>query len=60
MVAVFDLTQNPFHLLDVSVRRRREDVVEAHEKALADGRADEAVLMRAPASRPHSTETNGS
>jgi hypothetical protein len=47
VAAVFDLTQNPFHLLDASVRARREEVVEAHEEALANGRADEAALIRA-------------
>lgn len=47
MAAAFDLTQNPFHLLDLSIRAGREEVVEAHEEALADGRADEGVLIRA-------------
>lgn len=47
MAAAFDLTQNPFHLLDLSIRAGREEVVEAHEEALADGRADEGVLVRA-------------
>ena len=47
MVAAFDLTQNPFHLLGLSIRARREEVVEVHEEALADGRADEGVLVRA-------------
>ncbi len=47
MAAAFDLTQNPFHLLDLSIRAGRDEVVEAHEEALADGRADEGVLVRA-------------
>ena len=47
MAAHFDLTQSPFHLLGLSIRASREEVVDAHEEALADGRADEAVLMRA-------------
>lgn len=47
MAAAFDLTSNPFHLLSLSVRARREQVVEAHEEALADGRADEPALARA-------------
>ena len=47
MAPAFDLTQNPFHLLGLSIRARREEVVEAHEDALADGRTDEDVLARA-------------
>ena len=47
MAAHFDLTQSPFHLLGLSIRASREVVVDAHEEALADGRADEAVLVRA-------------
>ena len=47
MAAHFDLTQSPFHLLGLSIRASREEVVDAHEEALADGRADEAVLVRA-------------
>lgn len=47
MSPAFDLVQNPFHLLGLSVRAHREKVVEAYEDALADNRADEAVLMRA-------------
>ena len=47
MAAHFDLTQSPFHLLALSIRASREEVVDAHEEALADGRADEAVLVRA-------------
>lgn len=47
MAAAFDLNQNPFFLLSLSIRARREEVVEAHEEALADGRADEVVLARA-------------
>ncbi len=47
MAAAFDLTKNPFHLLGVSIRARREEIVEAHEEALVDGRSDEGVLVRA-------------
>lgn len=47
MASDFDLTRNPFYLLDLSIRARREQVVEAHEEALADGRADEGDLLRA-------------
>ena len=47
MLEVFDLTQNPFHLLGLSIRAGRGEVVEGHEEALADGQADEGVLDRA-------------
>ena len=47
MTSAFDLTRNPFYLLDLSIRARREQVVEAHEEALADGRADEGDLLKA-------------
>ena len=47
MTTVFDLTKNPFHLLELSIRARKETVVEMHEEAIADGRADEVVLARA-------------
>lgn len=47
MPAAFDLTNNPFHLLDISVRDHRERVVEAHEEVLASGRVDEGVLAKA-------------
>ena len=47
MAPAFDLTQNAFHLLGLSIRASRHEVVEAHEDALADGRADEDVLVRA-------------
>jgi len=43
----FDLTSNPFHLLAVSARAMREDIVAAHDDALADGQQDEATLQRA-------------
>lgn len=47
MSAAFDLTQNPFNLLGTSIRATREQLVEAHEVALTDGRAEEADLVRA-------------
>ena len=47
MATHFDLTQSPFHLLGLSIRASREEVVDAHEEALADGRANEAALVRA-------------
>ena len=47
MAPAFDLTQNAFHLLGLSIRASRHEVVETHEDALADGRADEDVLVRA-------------
>ena len=47
MAAAFDLTQNPFHLLNLSIRAGREEVAEAHEEALADGQTDEDELIRA-------------
>lgn len=43
----FDLTKNPFHLLDLSIRASREEVVDAHEEALTAGRADESLLIQA-------------
>ena len=47
MTAHFDLTQSPFHLLSLSVRADRQEVVDGFEEALADGRIDEDVLARA-------------
>jgi hypothetical protein len=47
VVAVFDLTTNPFWLLRTSVRARKQDVVDALESAIADDRASEADLLRA-------------
>lgn len=41
------LTKNPFHLLDLSIRASREEVVDAYEEALATGRADENLLVQA-------------
>ena len=47
LAVVFDLTQNPFHLLNLSIRASREEVAEAYEEALANGQADENALVRA-------------
>lgn len=47
MSAIFDLTQNPFHLLGLSIRARQDEVVEAYEEALANGRTEEGVLTGA-------------
>ena len=47
MTGHFDLTQSPFHLLSLSVRADRQEVVDGFEEALADGRIDEDVLARA-------------
>ena len=47
MTAHFDLTQSPFHLLSLSTRADRQEVVDGFEEALADGRVDEDVLARA-------------
>lgn len=47
MTAPFDLTQSPFHLLSLSIRANRQEVVDGFEEALADGRIDEDVLARA-------------
>ena len=45
--AIFDLTENPFHLLNLSLRADRSEIADAYEDALADGRADEPTLQRA-------------
>jgi hypothetical protein len=47
VVAVFDLTTNPFWLLRTSVRARKQDVIDALESAIADDLASEADLLRA-------------
>lgn len=47
MSAAFDLSLNPFHVLNVSVRANREDISSAFHDALAQGRSEEAVLHRA-------------
>ena len=47
LAVAFDITKNPFHLLGTSVRARMEEIVSAYEDALAEGRADERVLLDA-------------
>lgn len=47
MAAAFDLTRNPFCLLNLSIRAGREEIAEAYEEALSDGQADEEELIRA-------------
>jgi hypothetical protein len=47
MPATFELTTNPFHILSVSLRTRKDDIAAAHDEALADHLWPEAVLWRA-------------
>lgn len=47
MAGSFDITTNPFHLLGISSRARMTEIAEAYEDALAEGRADEQVLLAA-------------
>ncbi len=42
-----DITQNAFHLLNLSIRASRKEVAEAYHEAIADSRAGEDVLARA-------------
>lgn len=47
LAVAFDITRNPFHLLGASVRARMDEIADAYEDALANGRADERVLLDA-------------
>ena len=47
MAAVFDLTSNPFYILNLTVRAKRDEIVAAFENVLSEGDIDEAVLNRA-------------
>ncbi len=44
---IFDIGDNPFHILDVSIGDTREEIANAYENALIDGQHDEQVLLQA-------------
>ncbi len=46
-VTAFQLTANPFWLLETSPRARREDIIEAFEEAVSAGKTPEQELLRA-------------
>lgn len=47
MSAAFELTANPFNMLGVSLRTKKDEITSAHDEALTDHRWPEAALARA-------------